>query len=920
MKGIAYLFILCFFLGFGVSNTSAATHALIVVGLAGENEEWKEYHAQAEGWKKLLISNGVEEKHLQIIYTPETKTSPTTETTRDAVKAHLRSWTKNLTEGDDAILILIGYSVTKQGHFQFQVRGPRLKESDFVESLSGLHARSLTVFLPGSGGVGLAKALAGSRRVIISATAEETEINETQFGHFWLETATEDPKASILELLRKTDRKVVNFYQMQHLARPEVAKLWVGAHPPVEAPFNLPIEKNALTHWTFANLSISSKITTEVASTTPPSPTISHPKNTSQSETSASSTEFDLESDQRPVTRPSTPEELTFLKNAPPASKYPGASGLILLRSVSQDIAADLSTHEVFEYRILVFHTRLRSLLDRLIETPEEGNAQILRLKTILPSGKTIEMPQMNNSPATLSKKESHHETEVIPLFAPGVTPGCIVDYTIETHSPPPPNLSYYDEIPLFDVVPTRELNISISWDKKVPLATKCDRTPFQEAKQPDSPYAYSKSWTWRDLPAAIQEPHADITAKNNPTLALSSYHNWKEFGEWVRRLTRDTRTSSKELQDTALFLTQRLTNEPAKIQALYNYVSSLRYNTTGLGSANACRPHTAASVLARQYGDCKDKANLLIALLHEVSIQARFALVARARPFDETFPGFQFNHAVAVIPKKNELFWLDATDESCPFGMLPPGDVGQKALVFDEKREIFQTIDAFHPNYDSTVKCDLELELREGSAMARGKVKIHFAGYPDYQWRSLLHHGNPSEAKRTLAYHLTSCWPGTTIEAIRFEEPDSLNKPLDAEIDLAIPVLDQEANCIRPPGPLFPWTNELDPWERKSSQQLNHGYPMKLEQNMILKVDRQTWNALKSKIENPISDKLDGILAYQVTTQLSNQSIIRHTTFDLLQPTLSVQNTPTTRKKIEAWVSATQSSLPLNFTTTSSK
>ncbi len=108
-----------------------------------------------------------------------------------------------------------------------------------------------------------------------------------------------------------------------------------------------------------------------------------------------------------------------------------------------------------------------------------------------------------------------------------------------------------------------------------------------------------------------------------------------------------------------------------------------MRYVAVPLG-VNSVRPHAAARVLQNQFGDCKDKANLLNTMLHSLNIPAHLVLVPRFGQAYEAVPGLAFNHAISRVLLEGKPLWVDTTDEVCRFGMLPPGDPGRRVLVMD--------------------------------------------------------------------------------------------------------------------------------------------------------------------------------------------------------------------------------------------
>jgi len=117
----------------------------------------------------------------------------------------------------------------------------------------------------------------------------------------------------------------------------------------------------------------------------------------------------------------------------------------------------------------------------------------------------------------------------------------------------------------------------------------------------------------------------------------------------------------------------------------------SVRYTGVNLGDA-AIVPRPPAQTLARRYGDCKDKATLLVAALREIGVPAYVALLRAGSPddLDEELPGLgtgSFDHAIVYVPGSPAL-WIDATDPYSMLGELPTPDQGRLALVASPNTE----------------------------------------------------------------------------------------------------------------------------------------------------------------------------------------------------------------------------------------
>ncbi|MBK9035120.1 MAG: DUF3857 domain-containing protein [Myxococcales bacterium] len=111
---------------------------------------------------------------------------------------------------------------------------------------------------------------------------------------------------------------------------------------------------------------------------------------------------------------------------------------------------------------------------------------------------------------------------------------------------------------------------------------------------------------------------------------------------------------------------------------------AQVRYTGIEL-SDSAIIPVTPAETLARGFGDCKDKATLLVALLRAAGVTADVALLSTGPGWDidPALPGMGgFDHAIvrAVVDGKD--LWIDATEDLLPAGQLPVRDQGRRALI----------------------------------------------------------------------------------------------------------------------------------------------------------------------------------------------------------------------------------------------
>jgi hypothetical protein len=107
----------------------------------------------------------------------------------------------------------------------------------------------------------------------------------------------------------------------------------------------------------------------------------------------------------------------------------------------------------------------------------------------------------------------------------------------------------------------------------------------------------------------------------------------------------------------------------------------------------NSHRPHDAAQVLDQRFGDCKDKAVLLVSLLRALGVEAEPALVntwSGGHTSSSPPSASAFNHAIVHLRRDGSDLWLDPTRtlERGPLGGSPV-PYGQALIVSPSVTEL---------------------------------------------------------------------------------------------------------------------------------------------------------------------------------------------------------------------------------------
>ena len=295
--------------------------------------------------------------------------------------------------------------------------------------------------------------------------------------------------------------------------------------------------------------------------------------------------------------------------------------------------------------------------------------------------------------------------------------------------------------------------------------------------------------WDMSDVPALAVEPsmpgYGDIAWYGN----VSTYESWKALADWYRELVRPQLTLSPKLQKLARDLVKGKTSVRDKVAAIQNWVvKNTRYVGIEFG-IHGFKPYKVTQVVERAYGDCKDKASLLIALLGEVGVKSEFVLV-RTRDLGrlEGKPAtlWAFNHAIAYVPALDT--YIDGTSEFAGLGEVPALDQGALILrvaIDDAGSAPVLTKLPFRPATENLTTATTRLAVnRDGSATIGISEVIAGTAAPSVR-RTFQ---NAARRKDKLSNILATHYRGATLTSSSFKNLDALGQPVAIEATATVP------------------------------------------------------------------------------------------------------------------------------------
>ncbi|MEK7314999.1 MAG: DUF3857 domain-containing protein [Candidatus Eisenbacteria bacterium] len=305
-----------------------------------------------------------------------------------------------------------------------------------------------------------------------------------------------------------------------------------------------------------------------------------------------------------------------------------------------------------------------------------------------------------------------------------------------------------------------------------------------------------SYEWIIRGLPGIGTEPFAPSPAAAGVRIGIAvqprrrgtnsefpTFGAWADAARWLKRLTDPSSAATQEVAAKARSIAEGAKGERERIQAVGKFIQRLQYVPIQwkLGRGEGMRPRPAAEVLRTGYGDCKDKAGLMKAMLEALGQRAYLVAISADDPLSVRAewpdPG-QFNHCIVAVASSSDsggatvsvpglgpLLLFDPTDPYCPVGVLPGDERGARALlVADVEQPLLQT-----PRDSSVyhrVERSASMELALDGAM-HGEIRETSWASAAARERALHRNATPTRYREVIEGWLGSDSPELSVEGV---------------------------------------------------------------------------------------------------------------------------------------------------------
>lgn len=320
-----------------------------------------------------------------------------------------------------------------------------------------------------------------------------------------------------------------------------------------------------------------------------------------------------------------------------------------------------------------------------------------LRAAVVSPEGKKTDVKKQHIVDSNeFGSFELYSDSKQRTIVFPGAVPGAVLEYSYEKDVR---NLFFLPKgIQLQDEIPIQSRILTVTAPASFPLRISV-RGGKPEYNRTEEGGRVTHRWQVRDVrgfkPEPDMPPFEDLVGRVSVTPKEVVWEgsridaaNWDGIAAWDWSMARDRMAPTPEVSQAARDLTAGVHEPMEKVRRLYEFVQSkVDYVAIYLG-IGGWQPHPAADVLRHRYGDCKDKAALLIAMMRSLGIPGHPVLV-RTRDIglidrDDPTP-FIFNHVIVATPIEDGYLFMDPTSEKAPFGDLPYTDQGLPVVVVKE-------------------------------------------------------------------------------------------------------------------------------------------------------------------------------------------------------------------------------------------
>jgi hypothetical protein len=482
------------------------------------------------------------------------------------------------------------------------------------------------------------------------------------------------------------------------------------------------------------------------------------------------------------------------IQHAPKAEQWPDQDYAVLLDLADVTVKSDGTVVSRYRQTYKIFNSRARDLGEIDLSYNESYQSlRVLHARTIQEDGTVLDVrPSDIRRTAQFNDYLLYDDVKGVGFSLPGVKANCIIDCSWEEVTRPllMPG-QFWLAWTFSGVSPVECSRLTLHCPSAKPFHVALRNMDGCSPSTTSTEHAgtITTMWEARQLKPIVKEPMMPDWDNVTARIEITSLSSWQEIARWYWDLQKPQTTLSPALKTMVAQLTGKSTTADEKTRAIYDWVSrSVRYVGLEFG-LSAYKPHPAAEVHAKLYGDCKDKATLLIAMLGEAGIKAYPTLLQTETRnlLEQKLPALDaFDHCIAIADVDGKEVWLDATAETCPYGDIPDEDRGVQALVVRNGIGELKTIPELPPGasgQDATLHIDLQ---PDGSA--RISAELTWRGRDRQQWQDAIGTVSPARREKLMRNFAAALSTDATLVKWTCSDPEHDHQVLTLSLECLAP------------------------------------------------------------------------------------------------------------------------------------
>ncbi len=375
-----------------------------------------------------------------------------------------------------------------------------------------------------------------------------------------------------------------------------------------------------------------------------------------------------------------------------------------------------------------------------------------------------------------------------------GLRPGDVVEiqYLVDDVGSDNQMADYFGDLQFIgETIPKRRWDYTLIAPVSRPIYTNVPRLPHLDRQVTvegnDRVYRFAA----RDIAKVDAEPAMPGAGETMAYLHVSTYASWADVGAWYWRLVEESLAADDEVRRTARGLVKRGMSDAERVRAVHDFVlKGTRYVGLEFG-IHGYKPYKVTQVLARRFGDCKDKASLMIALLREVGVPAELVLLRTRRGghLDREPASLAiFDHAIVYVPRLDR--YLDGTAEFSGPTELPAQDQGVVVLRVGPHGSVLTETPVL-PSSDNHVQRRWQVAL-DASGDARVDEELIIRGQAAPNWRE--HYQTEGERKDRYGRVWSGRFPGARLDSVEMPAIEDRSAPVTVRATVTVPRLARAA------------------------------------------------------------------------------------------------------------------------------